>query len=290
MPGSTTMYPTGKKQILDWFYEDTDEESRIKSYCFVNCKICNEYVVSELNVKPKCSNCLEDINLIEGEFFVFFDIVSQLKNSIRRNWSVVKSYDVFNDQKCFFNGTAFKEVKSKLTNDEIALPLTINTDGAKVWNTNTKSLWPILMTQTYLEPKECFKRKNMILAAIYYGGKQNLDFDLLFYPVIEQLVRLRQEHIEIDKNDRKYIFVPVVLNCVADLPAKAAVQKLKQFNGKKACSFCLHPGKKVKLKNTTVRRYTDGKYTERNHSDTYEHMKLAESRNRVVNGLKGKIF
>lgn len=38
------------------------------------------------------------------------------------------------------------------------------------------------------------------------------------------------------------VFQPVISSCCVDLPAKAAVQCIKQCNGYNSCTFCRHPG------------------------------------------------
>lgn len=45
----------------------------------------------------------------------------------------------------------------------------------------------------------------------------------------------------------RIIFRPFVTHCSCDLPAKAMVQGITQFNGKYSCGYCLHPG--VRFKN-----------------------------------------
>jgi hypothetical protein len=49
-------------------------------------------------------------------------------------------------------------------------------------------------------------------------------------------------HFKIEFNKKK--FTLRVHNGIFDLPAKAAIANIKQFNGKFGCPLCFHPGKR----------------------------------------------
>lgn len=96
--------------------------------------------------------------------------------------------------------------------------------------------------------------------------------------------------IVIEKGKTVYSFTPIVVNCVADLPAKAAVLKLNRFNGYSACSNCSHPGKLVRLPpKLTAVRYVNGEeiYPERKHNETVKNMKDSNRTKKIVNGFRG---
>lgn len=74
-------------------------------------------------------------------------------------------------------------------------------------------------------------------------------------------------------NGKQFDFMPLLLYCVCDLPARASVQNFKHSTGTSACPYCLHPGKKSREGNTTRNRYGIEKVpsTLRTHADTIQH-------------------
>lgn len=58
--------------------------------------------------------------------------------------------------------------------DSILMPLIINTDGAKVYNSNHKSLWLIQAGQAYLPPNKRYLVKNILLLAAHFGSKKKM--------------------------------------------------------------------------------------------------------------------
>lgn len=290
VPGSNANYPTGKKQILRWLYRIAPNDV-CKAYFFIKCGTCNEYIEKDFadEEKPECQKCQFTITLTEQNFFILFDIRSQLIDSINQNWKHLNFWRTEKNQKIlsdFHDGLYYKRVKDEMANDRLPFALSLNTDGAKLFNSNFKSLWPIQLVQHPLHPSLRFKKKNIILAGIHFGDKKP-DFDVYMYPLMQQMNTFIDEPIKIKKSGESHCFEPFVAICIADLPAKAAVQKIKQFNGTNACGFCHNPGASVPTNKKSVVRYTNGKFNMRNHEEAFENMMEAESSGNIVNGFKG---
>lgn len=68
-----------------------------------------------------------------------------------------------------------------------------------------------------------------------------------FYPLLRDLKRIYDEGgIKITRGGSKHTFIPFILSCNVDLPAKADVQEIIGHNGYYGCGYCLHPGESVK--------------------------------------------
>lgn len=75
------------------------------------------------------------------------------------------------------------------------------------------------------------------------------------------------------------------LTCVADAPARAALQNTVQYNGYYVCSWCLHPGE---YSEGCVRYPVSTEVVpDRTESRTISHMAVAASSGRTVKGIKG---
>lgn len=70
---------------------------------------------------------------------------------------------------------------------------------------------------------------------------------------------------------------------VFDLPAKASVLCVKQYNGKYGCTVCEHPDERSGRRNL----YPPGTYTIRTHKSVTSAAEEAEERNESVLGVKG---
>lgn len=108
--------------------------------------------------------------------------------------------------------------------------------------------------QQYLKSEKRYNNDNMLLAALYYGtGKPKMDEYLS--PLVQQFKEFELNKLQIVLNKKPIRFEPRIITCCVDLPAKSAVQNMKQFNGKFGCGYCLHPGKSVQINKTKQIRF-----------------------------------
>lgn len=94
--------------------------------------------------------------------------------------------------------------------------------------------------------------------------------------------------IKYNHNGKTYKFMPLILSCCCDLPAKADLQGLIGHSGYFGCGFCFHPGISVAGEKKSVIRYVQStiNYEIRTHSsmiETYRALKSAP-----IKGVKSK--
>lgn len=91
-----------------------------------------------------------------------------------------------------------------------------------------------------------------------------------FYPLLHELKKIHAEGgISIEKNGRRYCFLPLITQCTLDLPAKAKLLGMVNHNGYYACSYCFHPGvsiKSLKSKKSVVRYIQKDNVCRRTHN------------------------
>lgn len=86
--------------------------------------------------------------------------------------------------------------------------------------------------------------ENVIMCSLWFGwfGPSKLPTKALLDPVVKNLDRLAIVGITLSTpSGIKTIRGKLVLG-IFDMPAKAAVLNMKQFNGAYGCPTCLHPG------------------------------------------------
>ena len=78
-----------------------------------------------------------------------------------------------------------------------------------------------------------------------------------------------------------------IQSIVPDLPAKAMLINLKQYNGKFGCSTCKHPGRYVKELRSRIYEYTSN-VPLRTGKESQRFAEVAERTSLVIFGVKGK--
>lgn len=99
--------------------------------------------------------------------------------------------------------------------------------------------------------------------------------------------------MEIVVNNRSVRFEPRIVTCSVDLPAKAVIQNMMQYNGKFGCGYCTHPGQSVEVGTVKIsKQIRFGKL--KNDSSRRVHAMTARIMNRMgatskpQTGIKGK--
>ena len=170
----------------------------------------------------------------ENEFFIM-NMKEQLEIIISRNdLSLLRNRKHETEKLYDVNyGTNY------LRNNNLAnnINLILNIDGIPVEKSGNKSFWPVWASIVELPSKQRSSFHNMILCGLWYGrGKPCWDEYLL--PLKEQLIKFRAEGCDLCGENRKIS----VLALVCDLPAKASILNMIQYNGFYGCTFCLSPG------------------------------------------------
>lgn len=178
------------------------------------------------------------------------------------------------------DGLLYKKIDEKNPSNLFTLAITLNADGANIFRSSHNSLWPIQIVLNCLPPDLRYLPENIIVSTLYYGKKKPDMFDLLYF-LSAELHSLIERFISFNKREDFFNFIPRVLLCACDLPARTAIQNFKGVNAKYGCPFCYHPGFPIAnhSSGTTIRYIkNDTTMKERCHSESIE---LA---NKMANG------
>lgn len=236
-PGSQYKVPTTiyriRKMINPLF------ESKFYLKC-LNCKIYTATTSSEI----PCDCCTVLLKRANSIYFVYLPFRVQLEKIVVRYFEDIISYkDSFNGNNEVItdvqDGIEFKKSQDKY-NDSFVLPLTVNSDGIKVFNSTTKSIWPIQVYLNFLRPQIRYTPANVIVVALHDGKP---DMRTFFYPFLNELRTIKEQGgLNIQKNGKTINFLPLIISCTADLPAKADIQSMVGHSGYFGCGYCYHKG------------------------------------------------
>jgi hypothetical protein len=124
---------------------------------------------------------------------------------------------------------------TSLTSD--TLHLLFFTDGAPLIKSANRSFWPIFLAVTELVPEVRFKWRNLILAGVWFYGRP--EWNLFLPPILENIQSV--DCVVIGGYSKKLQLK--VSGMITDLPARASILQMKQFNGRFSCVFCEIEGK-----------------------------------------------
>ncbi|PIK53036.1 hypothetical protein BSL78_10097 [Apostichopus japonicus] len=120
-------------------------------------------------------------------------------------------------------------------------PLTLAENGCPIFKSSKVSLRPPFFSINELPHKRRFLKENLIYAGLWLGSKPAVGTFLK--PFLASIKEL-QDGVEVYVQDKKEIIIvkAVVLCGTCDLPARAVMLNMVQFNGAFGCSHCLQKG------------------------------------------------
>ena len=210
-----------------------------------NYLICSNQACEALSEDEKSEKCIKCNN--ELIHFSIFNILTQLKKILNNNEyfrqireanttrTNSNSTQILNA----FDGSIYSNLPKNNSPRELTISLNINSDGAPLVKSRSFSLWPLLGTIVELNQSSREKFDNIIIFGIWLNS--NKPPQTFFEKAIEQLINLQSKTFKILDYDIK-------IRCQAalfDLPAKAMILRVKQFNGQFGCISCFHPGQRV---------------------------------------------
>lgn len=143
------------------------------------CKKCEVYTglpykqakISQID----CKQCHTAFDKKSDEFFIYIPIEQQLRLSIKKNFDSIMKFKYSDRDENFVSdvrdGSIHKSIDSKFP-DSFNLSLLLNTDGAQVFDSTKKSLWPLQLIQNFLHPKTRYLTSNILLVGlIFVKGK-----------------------------------------------------------------------------------------------------------------------
>lgn len=277
MPNTTIQLPTTKYRLL----KELINLVHINIIQYFHCVSCDQYTKCDYtdSKKPKiCVVCNQRFK--KEDFLIHFGVKEQIKVIIDKNFQNILQYcssiEDSGDITDTYNANFIKTIRRRNAN---VFSVILNTDGVATVRSNTSSLWPILLICNFLPPRLRFKDENIIVAALYHG-KEKPPLHEYFQPVAVEFEHLSSAGIFI----RDRYFKIAVTHAVLDLPAKALLSQMMQYNSARACISCLHPGERTRR----GIRYTYKNYSKlRTHSSMLNDMKGVNERQKVINGMKG---
>lgn len=287
MPGAKITLPTNVRAIRKY-------SSKTLDYKIIGiCERC-----SELNADKSMCVCgrFMEINSKRNNFLVMFPLAQQIIRLIDKHFESIISYsnrersvDTITD---LDDCEQYKKIREKNPDVHI-LSCTLNMDGAQVFKKSKGSLWVVQMYFNCLPPGIRFLPENIIVNTLYFGTEKP-DMGNLLFTLATEFDQLTEEPIAIFKNDKFWNFLPVLIQCVCDLPARSEAQQIKGPTGKYGCSYCYEPGVPVRSvsKGSTIRYHKQTTIPLlRSHNETLllSQRLLNENGNKDdINGVKGQ--
>jgi hypothetical protein len=130
-------------------------------------------------------------------------------------------------------------------------------------------------------------RKHMFLAGIWCSVKKPPTYACLAL-ILEELEDLATNGVKVTVRGEEVTCKARLLFTLADLPAKASLTNMIQFNGKFGCPTCKHEGKQVSIGRGSTRAYGYQPVTLRSHSQHTKYAMEAEATSQAVYGVKGR--
>ena len=164
--------------------------------------------------------------------------------------------------------------------------LILNTDGVATFKSTKHSLWPVYLAVTNLPPHLRMRKEYVLLGGVWFGLKKP-NMSVFLKPILEEVEHLYFSGVDVKVPDGTKTVRVKLLLAVFDLPAKAAVLNLKQYNGRYGCLYCTNPGRSMAPGCTVYVPSDQQNATERTHSLMTAWASDAEKKGESVFGVKG---
>ena len=207
------------------------------------CKKCpNALCQSEISDQNKCFflqlSISDQLKALFSRKGFYNDLLHRFSRKKKSKDNIEDIYDGLNYQQHMKDG----EFLSKKEN----ISFIWNTDGIPVFKSSKYSMWPIYLAINELPLKKRWHANNIILAGLWLGH-QKPDMLQFLKPFTESLTTLYTEGVRINSPDiQETLTCRGMLLCgTCDLPAKAIVHNMMQFNGHYGCNHCKQNGKQL---------------------------------------------
>ena len=245
-----------------------------------------------------CLSCQQDLCPEDksSSFFLTMPIINQLETILAQPElfdSVSKAQQAPAHQDGLISditqGELYKQFRNQVSNDDHAMhiTLTINTDGVRVWRSNHYDIWPVYLCINELPQHMRFIPKHILLPALWKGSKKPVMLTFL-KPLFHEL-KMLEKGIVLSTHEGPKVIKVFLLAGTFDLPARAMVLNMTQYNGSFSCHRCLHPGERLTTGSrgpgTNTFPYTQ--YTHRSDSTVKEAGKKAAETQVIQQGVKG---
>ena len=219
------------------------------------CPSCCMPIDMQCSSCPNAS-CGEKFAANDKPFFIETPIIDQLKVLFNRQGFYGNLRHRFERQKKnlsgiedIYDGTRYQFYmqSGEFLSQHHNISFIWNTDGIPVFKSSKYTIWPLYFAISELPPHKRWCSDNVILAGLWFGVKKPNMLTFL-KPFTEGMSKLHSG-IELYSPDimGNFICRAMLLCGTCDLPAKAMVYNITQFNGKYGCSHCLQSGKTFRV-------------------------------------------
>ena len=167
------------------------------------------------------------------------------------------------------------------------ISFTLNTDGVhKYRSSSSGNIWPVFLCINEL-PKEYRYNKKYIIPALIYCDKQKPNMHTLLPPLFDKINKLNKDGFMVDTETHGKIHShAMIFLATADLPAKADLMQMKQYNGEYSCNYCLDKGEKGKTVLHRIWPFTGDANHHRTHAEQLNYSARA-TQAKAAFGVKG---
>ena len=263
---------------------------------------CSKCSISLKEDSVECPNvaCKEKFDHQSTPFFIELSIIDQLKALFNRQGFYSDLAHRFNRHQTdniedIYDGVKYKQYmkKGNFLANRNNISLIWNTDGIPVFKSSKYSIWPLYLAINELPVNKRWSNNNVILAGLWFSS-QKPNMLTFLRPFKESISHLYTEGVEMFSPDIQGNFLcRALLFCgTCDLPAKAILYNMTQFNGYFGCTHCLQSGKQLSLgSKSTVHVYpfipSNPTGPDRITEQLENFSRQATEKGEVVSGIKG---
>lgn len=195
-----------------------------------------------------CNSCE---TLIRSEFFLKIDVTPQIQAMLSRphffdnlQYRFHRKKINRNNYEDIYDGEIYKKLfrRGKVLSKKTSISFTWNSDGVKVFRSSNFTIWPLFLSINELNYQKRFKTENVILCGLWFGDHKP-NFNTYVSPFFDEFAQLK-EGVSLHVQDlRKKVKIRAFVLCgTCDLPAKALMLNMTQYNGKFGCHICKQKG------------------------------------------------
>lgn len=181
------------------------------------------------------------------------------------------------------NGNFIKELfaEGKITDND--LKLFFNTDGAPIFKSSNRSVWPL--QGKIIELGDEIRNKFLLGVHFYHRKPEIFTF---FQPFLKEMDELGTDGFKWCNREGQQIVSRVyVLCCCCDNPARTLIHFTIQYNGKNGCDWCTDDGLRIPKGRGHARVYLPNEERVFRDHETFKQDALRATPDHPVNGIKG---
>jgi len=266
-----------------------DKNSCVQVHMY--CPFCDAYI-GRYSADENCHKCeicdiavTREVCLNDGYFYLYVSIEQQLR-TILKTQPILRKTD-FHDPDNLTSILSGCILQSHLSSREIGdddITLIWNCDGAPVFSSSKKSIWPLQACVNELPAS----RDNLLLIGLWFGKQKPLSHTYL-KPFVEELKHLGSHGMQYVNSDNDIVTCKVFsVCCSSDSCARPLLRETTQFNGRYGCDWCLMEGQTVKRGDGISHVYAPSRdELQLRDSASFANDALHASADNPINGIKG---